>query len=199
MKRIRLWIECLATILFLGSNLGVNAQNADSESLGRAISYFQSEKYHEAKIILQRLDKQYRLNPRFQAYLGVCCFYDEDYQGAAHSLEKAIPKLGLFSPHERSFYFFADAESHFNLGLFDQALNLYTQMLSVCHENEKAEAYYKMGLIYCYKRLWINALDCLQDALVCLQKYMPDKTARIAQIRNMIYGCCEHIDGKEAK
>ena len=52
------------------------AQSPDSQKLGMALDYFQSGKYHETLLILEQLDKQYRLNPRFRAYLGVCYFHE---------------------------------------------------------------------------------------------------------------------------
>ena len=125
MNRLLICLKCLAIVVFSGAMFDGYAQTSDGESLGKAIAYFQSGKYHEARIILQRLDKQYHLNPRFQAYLGVSCYYEQEYQEAANNLDAAIPKLSSFSPQERSFYFFADAESHFYLGQYDQALRCY--------------------------------------------------------------------------
>ena len=78
-------------------------------------------------------------------------------------------------------------------------LRCYTQMLALCHENEKADAFYKIGLIYCLKKQWLKALDALQNALVYLQKYNPEKKSRITQIKNMIFGCCGHIENGIAK
>lgn len=159
-----------------------------------ALEYFQSGKYHEALLILQKLDKQYRLNPRFRAYLGVCYYYEWDYKQASAILDETIPQLAKFSPQELSVYCFADAESHFNQQQYDKALPLYEQMLGLCHDNEKGDAYYKIGFIHVYKQQWVPALDNLQSALVYYQKYNPDEQGRIAQIRNMINGCCEKIN-----
>ena len=47
----------------------------DAELLARALDYFVSRKYHECLILLERLDKTYRLNPRYKAYLGVGYYY----------------------------------------------------------------------------------------------------------------------------
>jgi tetratricopeptide (TPR) repeat protein len=59
----------------------------DAEKLSRAVEYFQSGKYHEALIWFSKLDKKYKLNPRFQAYMGVCCYYDGEYERAIEALE----------------------------------------------------------------------------------------------------------------
>lgn len=62
-----------------------NPQQAkDAEQLGKALEYFASQKYHECLLILQGLDKQYRLNPRYKAYLGVCYYYEWDYENAVN-------------------------------------------------------------------------------------------------------------------
>ncbi|MBR4240577.1 MAG: hypothetical protein IKQ03_14415, partial [Prevotella sp.] len=42
----------------------------DSEMLGKAIEYFQSGKFHEALLLFANLDKRYKLNPRFRAFLA---------------------------------------------------------------------------------------------------------------------------------
>ena len=72
----------------------------------RALEYFTSAKYHEALLIFQRLDKEYKLNERFKAYIGLCYYHDWDYETAAKYLEDAMPKLEVFAPHERSVYYY---------------------------------------------------------------------------------------------
>ena len=52
-----------------------------------------------------------------------------------------IDSLGAYAPHERSFYYFADAESHFNLGHYKQCIPLYEKQLELCYDNEKGEKY----------------------------------------------------------
>ena len=185
----------VALALWLSATcLPAAAQPTDSERLGMAIEYFRSNKYHEALIILRDLDSKYTLNPRFRAYLGVCCYYEWDYAQATHYLDSVIPQLSSFAPQELSFYCFADAESHFNLRQYDSALPLYTQMLTLCRDNEKPDAYYRMGFIYLAREEWVAALDHFQSALVYYRQYRPEEKARIAQIRNMINGCCKKIN-----
>ena len=87
----------------------------DSEELGKALEYFTAAKYHEALLIFQRLDKTYKLNNRFKAYIGLCYYNEWDYETAAKYLDKAIPQLEAFAPRERSVYYYAAGESHFNL------------------------------------------------------------------------------------
>lgn len=164
-----------------------------SRDLGIALDYFQGGKYHEALIILARLDSTFNLNPRFRAYTGLCYYYDNDFKNAARLLDDAIPSLTAFSPQERSVYYHADADSHFILNQYDEAKAAYDSLLTICPNNDKAEAYYRLGFIYVFKEDWFNALDNLQSALVYYRQYIPDEKARMAQIRNMIEGCCEKI------
>ena len=134
MSTYRKWALC-----FLGMNLMfvpslVFAQRNDeaTEQLGKALEYFTSQKYHECLMIMQDLEKQYRLNPRYKAYLGVCYYYEWDYEQTVRCLDPVIPLLENFAPQERSFYCWADAESHFGLQQYESALPLYEQMLSLC-------------------------------------------------------------------
>ncbi|MBM6993248.1 MAG: hypothetical protein I3J02_08295 [Prevotella sp.] len=193
---MRILLFGIAMILW-SACLPAQAQSSDSERLGMALEYFQGGKYHESLLILQKLDRKYRLNPRFRAYMGVCYYYEWDYANATACLDSVIPQLTAFSPQERSFYYFADAESHFNLHQYAQALPLYEQMLTLCRDNEKPDAYYRIAFIYVSREEWIPALDHFQSALVYYQRYRPDETARITQIRNMINGCCAKINNRD--
>ena len=94
-------------------NSFLQQKKEDAELLARALDYFVSRKYHECLILLERLDKTYRLNPRYKAYLGVCYYYEWDYERTIRCLDPVIPLLENFAPQERSFYCWADAESHF--------------------------------------------------------------------------------------
>lgn len=197
--KVSQWARQVVTVILLLLMVGLQAtaQATDRERLGMGLEYFRSGKYHEALLILQKLDRQYRLNPRIRAYIGVCFYYEWDYKMAKTYLDSAIPKLTAFSPQERSFYFYANAESHFNLKQYDKALLMYQQMLEVCHDNEKADAFYRIGFIHVYNQDWLDALDNLQSALVYYRQYQPKEKARVAQIRNMINGCCARIRQEE--
>ena len=161
--------------------------------LNIALDYFQSGKFHEALMIFSRLDSIYNLNPRIRAYTGLCYYYDNDFSHASRILDEALPSLTAFAPQERSVYYHADAESHFILNQYDAARTAYDSLLVLCPNRDKAEAYYRLGFINIYKKEWLKALDNLQAALVYFREYLPDEKARIAQIRNMIEGCCEKI------
>ena len=118
----------------------------DKDQLGMAIEYFQSGKYHEALLIFEKLDKEYELNARFHAYMGVCCYYEWLYEDACRYLDEAIPQLDAFAPHERSVYYYCNGESHFQLHQYKEAIPYFERALTVCYENEKGDIHYRLGL-----------------------------------------------------
>ena len=67
-------------------------------------------------------------------------------------------------------------------------------MLTLCQDDEKADAYYKLGFIHTNRNEWLSALDNFHLALTYYRRFRPDEQSRIAQIRNMIVGCCDKID-----
>lgn len=183
---------------FAALSLPCAAQSSQaSHDLGIALDYFQGGKYHEALTILAPLDSAYNLNPRFRAYTGLCYYYDNDFKNAARILDASLPRLTAFSPQERSVYYHAAADSHFILNQYDEAKADYDSLLALCADNEKAEAYYRVGFIHVFKEEWLQALDNLQSALVFYRRFLPDEKARIVQIRNMIEGCCEQINNNK--
>lgn len=178
------------------SAFGVNAlqqqpdtsRKADAELLARALDYFTSQKYHECLVILQPLSQRYKLNPRYLAYLGVCHYYEWEYEDAIRCLDEAIPLLEVFSPTERSLYYWMDAESHFSLQRYREAMPLYEQMLQLCHEDEKPDAHYRLGFCHLFLSEDEKARECFEQALLGYQKYrnLPNAKARIAQVRHML-------------
>ena len=199
MSTYRKWVLC-----FLGMNLMfvpslVFAQRNDeaTEQLGKALEYFTSQKYHECLMIMQDLEKQYRLNPRYKAYLGVCYYYEWDYEHANKNLTEAIPQLALFAPHERSFYYWANAESLFNQQKYKEAIPMYEAMLPLCYENEKPDAYYRLGFCHLFMENWVSAWNEFLKAQDAYQKYRdtPDMQARIIQVSHMLDGLKPKVIG----
>ena len=76
----------------------------DKEQLEIALDYFSSSKYREALTLLTKLDKKYKLNPRFKAYIGVCHYYEWNYKEACKYLDATIKDIEVYAPHERSIY-----------------------------------------------------------------------------------------------
>ena len=125
-------------------------RKADAEQLARALDYFSSEKFHECLVLLQPLNRRYKLNPRYRAYLAVCLYYEWEYDEAVKLFDEVIPLLQGLAPHELSLYYWMDAESYFALQQYDRALPLYGKMLPLCRDNEKPDAYYRMGFCHLF-------------------------------------------------
>ena len=122
----------------------------DAEQLARALDYFSSEKFHECLVLLQPLNRRYKLNPRYRAYLAVCLYYEWEYAEAIRLFDEVIPLLQGLAPHELSLYYWMDAESYFALQQYDRALPLYGKMLPLCRDNEKPDAYYRIGFCHLF-------------------------------------------------
>lgn len=122
----------------------------DAEQLARALDYFASEKFHECLVLLQPLNRRYKLNPRYRAYLAVCLYYEWEYAEAIRLFDEVLPLLQGLAPHELSLYYWMDAESYFALQQYARALPLYENMLPICWENEKPDAYYRMGFCHLF-------------------------------------------------
>ena len=122
----------------------------DAEQLARALDYFSSEKFHECLVLLQPLNRRYKLNPRYRAYLAVCLYYEWEYAEAIRLFDEVLPQLQGLAPHELSLYYWMDAESYFALQQYTRALPLYERMLPLCRDNEKPDAYYRMGFCHLF-------------------------------------------------
>lgn len=194
---MRYRIIAMLVFAWLLTTMGFAQQrNEDTEELGKAIEYFQSGKYHEALLIFQRLDRLYRLNDRFRAYIGLCYYHEWEYDKAVEYLESSLPQLSGLSPHELSVYYYANAESHFNLNQYEEAIVYYEQVLTVCYDREKGDAYYKLGFCYMFKEQWANARDNYRAAEAYYRKFRnnEDLEARLQQLNRMILGCESKMD-----
>lgn len=125
-------------------------RKSDAEQLARALDYFASEKFHECLVLLQPLNRRYKLNPRYRAYLAVCLYYEWEYAEAIWLFDEVIPLLQGLAPHELSLYYWMDAESYFALQQYARALPLYEKMLPLCRDNEKPDAYYRLGFCHLF-------------------------------------------------
>lgn len=182
-----------SAIMMLLLSLPSWCQPRDSERLGMALEYFTSAKYHEALLIFERLDKQYKLNDRFHAYMGVCYFHEWDYAKACQYLEAAMPSLEVFAPHERSVYYYTDAESHFLQEHYAEAIPYYERTLAVCYDNEKPHIHYRLGFCHMFLKDWELAATHFRHSLSYYERFtqLEEARARIPQIKNMLKGC-EH-------
>ena len=182
----------IAVVFFMLRAVPCTAQNlTDNELLGNAIEYFQSNKYHEALIIFEKLERSHKLNPRYIAYMGLCYYHEWSFQKACKYFEDALPQLNLFSPHERSVYQFTCAESYFALEEYEKAFPHYEEALNLCYDNEKGDIYFRLGYCCVNAEKWQEAYDYLTKSR---QFYLSHRNtdglkARMRQIDNMIIGC----------
>ena len=189
-------LSLLTAVLSVACPFAALAQQSEgSERLGMALEYFQTGKYHEALIIFQKLDKQYKLNPRFRAYIGLCYYYEWDYKTAVKYFEKVLPLLGGLAPHELSVYYYAAGESYFQMQQYAKALPYYEKDLTVCYNQEKGDVCYRIGLCHMFAGEWQNAYDSYSAAETYYTEYRDTKPleARLAQIENMKNGCMNGI------
>lgn len=160
-------------------------QVSDKDKLGMALDYFQSGKYHEALLMFKKLSRTYSLNPRFKAYMGVCCYYEPDYPNACRHFSEAGQQLESFAPHERSVYYYMAAQSFFHTEKYEKAIPLYEKTLSVCYDNEKGDALF--GLASCYEKI---------DSTATAAEYFSSAGAYYKRFNNIIdkQGNMEKID-----
>lgn len=189
-------LSLLTAVLSVACPFAALAQQSEgSERLGMALEYFQTGKYHEALIIFQKLDKQYKLNPRFRAYIGLCYYYEWNYKKSVEYFEKVLPLLGGLAPHELSVYYYAAGESYFQMQQYAKALPYYEKDLTVCYNQEKGDVCYRIGLCHMFAGEWQKAYDSYSAAETYYTEYRDTKPleARLAQIENMKNGCMNGI------
>ena len=186
----------LASLLLVFA-LGAAAQQTqpDTELLGKALEYFQGGKYHESLLIFQGLDKRYKLNPRFRAYIGLCYYKEWNYKKAVEYFDSVLPLLGGLAPHELSVYYYAAGESCFQMQQYGRALPYFEKDISVCYNLEKGDVYYRIGLCHMFMEEWQKAYDnyCLSENFYRMYWDEGNLDARLAQIANMKKGCLSAI------
>lgn len=180
----------LILLCFVSVSAFSQGKKADTEALGRALEYFQSQKYHEALLIFQRLDQSYKLNARYKAYIGLCYYYDWDYKKATEYFDTFLPKLDMLAPEERALYYYADGESHFQLGHYDQAIVLFQSALTLCHDRDKGDSWFRIGFCYYFLQQPAMAQGCFLVAEYYYAKFRnsPDLQARRQQMAHMMRG-----------
>lgn len=193
----------MSSLLLL--SLTAYCQSRDSELLGKAIEYYGGQKYHESLLAFEQLRKTYKLNPRFLAYMGICYFKEQKYEEATSILDKVIPELTPFPPHERAMYYFANAESHFYMATdmeyynktmvkealkeYDIAASYYEKALEVCFAKEKGDVYYRLGFCHLLNARTAEATENFTKAKSWYTRHgsMDKETAfRKTQTNNML-------------
>lgn len=185
LRRLLLILLCFVSVLVFPQS-----KEADTEALGRALEYFQSQKYHEALLIFQRLDQSYKLNARYKAYIGLCYYYDWDYKKATEYFDTFLPKLSMLAPEERALYYYADGESHFQLGHYDQAILLFQSALALCHDRDKGDSWFRIGFCHYFLQQPALAQGCflVAEYYYATFRNSPDLQARRQQMAHMMRG-----------
>ena len=180
----------LILLCFVSVSVFPQGKEAATEALGRALEYFQSQKYHEALLIFQRLDQSYKLNARYKAYIGLCYYYDWDYKKATEYFDTFLPKLSMLAPEERALYYYADGESHFQLGHYDQAILLFQSALTLCHDRDKGDSWFRIGFCYYFLQQPALARGCflVAEYYYATFRNSPDLQARRQQMAHMMRG-----------
>lgn len=180
----------LILLCFVSVSVFPQGKKADTEALGRALEYFQSQKYHEALLIFQRLDQSYKLNARYKAYIGLCYYYDWDYKKATEYFDTFLPELDMLAPEERALYYYADGESHFQLGHYDQAILLFQSALALCHDRDKGDSWFRIGFCYYFLQQPALAQGCflVAEYYYATFRNSPDLQARRQQMAHMMRG-----------
>lgn len=177
------------------ASVGAQQKVSDVDKLGMAMEYFQSGKYHEALLLFLPLDKNHKLNPRFRAFIGLCYYYEWDYDKAVKYFDKVLPQLDGLAPHERSVYYYAAGESYFQLKKYEKAIEYFTKDLEVCYNNEKGDVYYRLGFCNMFLKNWKQAYRQFSSSEDFYRRYRntDDVESRLAQITNMKNGCMKYI------
>lgn len=169
------------------------AGSADVDLLSRAIEYYQGGKYHESIVAFERLRRDYNLNPRFTAYLGMSYYKEMQYEEAVECLRQSLPELQAYSPHERAVYTYSCAESLFHLERYTESIKYYEQALPLVSGNDKGDVLFHNAFAHYLTqgdtdevvRLFSEALEAYKsstDTATSLQ------VARLRQTETMLRG-----------
>lgn len=204
-RTLRMAAALIAAVMAFMHPVATAAQTAadmpDREQLQIALEYFSSGKYDEALTLLVRLDRKYRLNARFKAYIGLCYYHQWAYDKACAYIDPYIDELEVYAPHERSVYYFTSAESHFFLREYAKAVPMYERMLLVCYDKEKGDAFFRLAYCHMDAGQWTAAKEMLDSALAYYERfgYPENRQARVVQIEKMQEGCQTKIEEQKRK
>ncbi len=137
----RLTVVVVMTLMWLTA-MGQQTQGVSADAtelLGKGVEYYTAGKYHECILALTKLQKTYRLSPRFMAYLGYSYYQEGDYEEAVKALKPALPSLSSYAPHEQAVYVYATAESLFALQRYKESLDYYAEALPLAQGNNKGD------------------------------------------------------------
>lgn len=181
----------LALLLLLAPTISFGqSREADTETLGKALEYFTSGKYHESLLLFQQIEKKYKLNDRFKAYIGLCYYHEWEYEEATKYFDAFLPKLDALSPQERTVYYYANGECHFQLGEYSKAIDNYRQAIALCYDRDKGDSYFRLGFCYHFLNMPTMAQGCFLLSEYYYSTFLntEQKQPRREQIRRMMQG-----------
>lgn len=132
----------------IAQTAGKETRKQDSELFAKAVEYYQGGKYHETIIAFKKLQKHYRLTPRFLAFLGYSYYKEQNYDEAISNLKSGIPDLKQYSPQEQAVYIYACAESLFNTQKYNEAIEYYSLALPLTEGNDKGDVLFHTAFAY---------------------------------------------------
>lgn len=181
----------VALVLLCLSCTDVSAQEIPvKDILGRAIEYFGGQKYEEALLMFKKIEKTHKLSKRIQAYKGVCLYKSNEFNDAIGTLSPVVDSLTEYPPHEQSVYYYALAESHFQLGQYRESIPILKKTIAICEDTDKAEVLYRLGFCSMLYAEYEDAIDYFSEAELFYDKTEPDEIiiAHRQQARNMLRG-----------
>ena len=169
------------------------AGSADVDLLSRAIEYYQGGKYHESIVAFERLRRDYNLNPRFMAYLGMSYYKEMQYEDAVRCLTKCLPEMKAYAPYEQAVYTYSCAESLFQLERYAESIKYYELALPLVSGNDRGDVLFHNAFAHYLThgntdevvRLFSEALEAYKastDTATSLQ------VARLRQTETMLRG-----------
>ena len=192
-RLLRYAMKIVLALLLVLPATAYGAGTADVDLLGRAIEYYQGGKYHESILAFEQLRKDYKLNPRFMAYLGMSYYKEMQYEEAVEYLRQSLPELKAYSPHEQAVYTYSCAESLFHLERYAEAIKYYEQALPLVTGNDRGDVLFHNAFAHYLTqgdtdevvKLFSEALEAYKSATATAT---PLQVARLRQTETMLRG-----------
>lgn len=212
-KRLLTLLKCMVLVIMIGWGIEGHPyspdKKEDTELLGKAVEYYQGRKYHECVLAFEKLQKHYKLNARFKAYLGMSYYKDMQYEHAVENLKAALPELTAYSPKEQAVYNYSCAESLFFLERYREAITYYDKALPLTENPDtsfvnydKSDVIYHTAFSYYMLNDYPKAYQLFKQSLAIYEAKpaSPDDAlhnARIAQVTNMLRWLKERVEEKK--
>ena len=154
------------------------------------LEYFQSQKYHEALLIFQRLDQSYKLNARYKAYIGLCYYYDWDYKKATEYFDPSCPNSACWLPRSGRSTIMRTGRATSSWATTTRRILLFQSALALCHDRDKGDSWFRFGFCYYFLQQPALAQRCflVAEYYYATFRNSPDLQARRQQMAHMMRG-----------